>query len=314
MNVFLNLKINLFKLVCLIFISSLTANAQTDSFTTQPKDTVWREEVLLGANLSNVGLLNWAGGGQNSFAFTTFTLSTFKYKKHKWSWSTTLDFAYGLQRLGLKGAQFRKTDDRLYIITKLKHEINPKTSFVSVGEFRTQFAPGYKFHDDLKKDSAEYISNFLAPAYINLSIGYEYNPLKYLYLIFNPFTSKSTIVNDQFLADQGAFGVKVGQKYRQEFGASFIGQLKKELVTNVNLVTQLSLFANYKNFETIDVYWDAYLIMKINKLLSANITTNLIYDDDIILTKEDDTKGPGTQIKYVLSVGLAYKINGYQKR
>jgi hypothetical protein len=130
----------------------------------------------------------------------------------------------------------------------------------------------------------------------------------------NPFTSKTTIVNDQFLADQGAYGVKAGQKVRQEYGTSLIVQYKRDVVKNVNFVSQLSLFANYKNFETIDVYWDAYLIMKVTKLLSANITTNLIYDDDIILTKEDNTKGPGTQIKYVLSIGLAYKINGYQKR
>jgi hypothetical protein len=314
MNIFLNNKINLFLMICLIFIGVKTARAQSDTLAGQPKDTVWTEEILLGANLSNVGLVNWAGGGQHSLSLTTFTLSSIRYKKKLWSWHTVFDLGYGVQRLGLEGAKYRKTDDRLYVISKLKYNFHKKLSYVFIGEFRTQFAPGYKFYDNIKVDSAEYISNLLAPAYVNLSIGLEYDPFSYLHLIFNPFTSKTTIVNDQFLADKGAYGVKAGNKFRQEYGASFILQYKRDVVTNVNFVTQLSMFANYKSVETIDVYWDAYLIMKINKLLSANITTNLIYDDDIILTKEDNTKGPGTQIKYVLSVGLAYKINGYQKR
>lgn len=313
MNVFLKSKIKLFKIVCLIFISSLSANAQSDSLATAPKDTVWSEEVLLGLQLSNVGLINWTGGGQSSLALGTYTLTNIRYKKKKWSWVTTFDLAYGVQRLG-ENSKYRKTDDRLYVISIVKREIHNKLKFVGIGEFRTQFAAGYKYHDDIKKDSAEYKSNIFAPAYINLSLGFEYDPYKSLHIIVNPFTAKTTIVNDLYLSSLGSFGVKPGQTWRQEYGTSVILQLKKEIVKNVNFISQLSMFANYKNFETIDVYWDAYLIMKINKFLSANITTNLIYDDDIVVTREDDSKGPGTQFKYALSVGLNYKLNGYQKR
>jgi hypothetical protein len=54
--------------------------------------------------------------------------------------------------------------------------------------------------------------------------------------------------------------------------------------------------------------------MKINKFFSATVTTNLLYDDDIII-KEDtngdgviDEFGPRTQFKEVFGMGISYKF------
>ena len=49
--------------------------------------------------------------------------------------------------------------------------------------------------------------------------------------------------------------------------------------------------------------------MKVNKYLSVNITTMLIYDDNINSTdKEGNTHGPTVQFRETLSVGLAYSM------
>ena len=51
--------------------------------------------------------------------------------------------------------------------------------------------------------------------------------------------------------------------------------------------------------------------MKINKYLTATLTTHLIYDDDIIISREVDGKikeGPTTQFKEVFGVGFSYKF------
>ena len=80
------------------------------------------------------------------------------------------------------------------------------------------------------------------------------------------------------------------------------------------------MFSNYTNNpQNIDVNWDNILNMKVNKYISASITTSLIYDDDvkIAVLKDDGTPkvradgatpevGPRTQLKYVLGVGFAY--------
>ena len=53
-------------------------------------------------------------------------------------------------------------------------------------------------------------------------------------------------------------------------------------MTNVNLLTKLELFSNYlKNPQNIAVNWEVLFAMKINKFLTANLGTQMIYDDII---------------------------------
>jgi hypothetical protein len=54
--------------------------------------------------------------------------------------------------------------------------------------------------------------------------------------------------------------------------------------------------------------------MKVNKFLSANLTTNLIYDDDILVPvdlNDDgvvDSKGRRVQLKQLFGAGLSFKF------
>jgi hypothetical protein len=305
----------------LILAASHQAFAQMDSVavvadTVKPKegiDTLWRSSIAFGLNFSNVGLNNWAGGGQNAMSFVGVVVGSVAYDKDRVHWNNFLDFAYGFQRLGKKEAPFRKSDDRMYFQTKFAYEQTKKVRYAVLADFRSQFAEGFNYYDNIKKDSSVKISNFLAPAYITGSIGLEYLPFNSLSMIFSPLSAKYTIVNDRQLSDSGAYGVVRGKTIRKEYGISFMLKYKADIVKNVTFATQLYLFDNYKNLN-VDVFWDCFLYLKVNKYLTTTFTTNLIYDDDIDITRDNGTVGPAMQFKNVLAVGLVYKLNGYGVR
>ena len=90
---------------------------------------------------------------------------------------------------------------------------------------------------------------------------------------------------------------------------------------NVNLKSRLELFSSYTQDPTrIDVFWENILAMKVNKYITCNVTTTLIYDHDIDIQElkaNGDPKtdklgnpriGPRTQFKEVLSIGIAYNF------
>ena len=91
------------------------------------------------------------------------------------------------------------------------------------------------------------------------------------------------------LSAAGSFGVKAGEKFRMEMGASARVSLTTDIMKNVTLTTSMDLFSNLLDKpQNIDVNLTALVNMKINEFLSANISTTLLYDDNI---KYIDTEG-----------------------
>lgn len=48
--------------------------------------------------------------------------------------------------------------------------------------------------------------------------------------------------------------------------------------------------------------------MKINQYLSANISTHLIYDDDVMIKNSEGIMGARVQFKEIFGIGFAYKF------
>ena len=48
--------------------------------------------------------------------------------------------------------------------------------------------------------------------------------------------------------------------------------------------------------------------MKINNWFSTNLTTNLIYDNDVKITQKNGSAGPRVQFKEILGVGLQFNL------
>lgn len=302
------MKISLLSTFIILAIGANVFAQAPDSTTIAKKDTAWKVGGITNVNFSQTSLTNWAAGGQSSIAVNGLVSLFAKYKKGRSSWDNTLDVGYGV--IKQDGFDFQKSDDKVELTSKYGYMASKSWFYSALLSFKTQMAPGYNYPDDSTK-----ISDLLAPAYIVLALGMDYKPNDNLSLLMAPLTGKVTIVNDDSLSAQGAFGVDTNEVIRYEFGASFKGTYKVTVMKNVDLQTKLELFANYlENLGNIDVNWETLIAMKINKFLTASITTNLIYDDDIDIQVDKNNDGvieavgPRTQFKEVLAVGLSIKF------
>lgn len=274
----------------------------------------WKTGGIASLNLSQVSLSNWAGGGESSVAANGLLSLFANYKEGDISWDNSLEFGYGI--VNQDGAT-QKTDDRLSLSSKLGRKASEHWLYSAALDFRTQVAPGY----ETPAKEIE-ISDFLAPAYNVLALGMDYKPSDNFSLFIAPLTHKLTIVTDQDLANAGAFGVdpaeyndlgelvKEGQNFRNEAGAYIKMTYKREIMENITFSTKLDLFSNYtEEPQNIDVNWETLIAMKVNEFIDVNLTTNLIYDDDVAIVLNDAGEtGPRTQFKQVLGVGVAYKF------
>ncbi len=285
-----------------LVLSSLNLSAQ------EAQDTsYWKKGGMASLAFSQTSLSNWSGGGENAIA-TNVQLNLFaNYLKSKNSWDNTLKLEYGLLQQGSQGT--RKSIDQIDFVTKYGRRACEKWYYSALLDFKSQFAKGYNYGDD-DGDPDVKVSNFLAPAYILLSVGMDYKPNKNFSAYVSPVTGKMTIVNDSELSDAGAFGVDPGDTFREEFGALAKLNLKKTIAKNVDLASTLDLFTGYSDtFGNVDINWDLMINMKVNKFLTASINTTLVYDDDIqYVDKEGNNKGVKIQFKEVFGIGLAYKF------
>ena len=283
------------------------------------KDTVsgWQYGGVVMLNFGQTALSDWAAGGQNSLSGNSVLNFYANYRKKSFTWDNTIDLGYGLLRQGI---QNRKTDDKLDFSTKFGMAASRNWYYSGLLNFRSQFSTGYKYPNDTTRII---ISDFLAPAYIVTAIGMDYKPGKSLTAFVAPLTGKVTIVTNDSLADKGAFGVepaqfenklkvKDGKNTREEFGGYCKIAYQKEIMKNVNLTTKIDLFSNYlNNPENIDINWQVLISMKVNKFISASLSTQLLYDDDVTYPRKypPGTDGARIQFKEILGVGFSYKFS-----
>lgn len=306
---------------------SLTSHAQLTEgeklLRDQTIDTLmgWNTGGVSALNLTQTSFTNWAAGGQNSIAANALIGVFSNYKGVNSSWDNSLDLGYGLLMQG-KNGNVVKTDDKIEFLSKYGRKAFGNWFYAGLLNFKTQFAPGYNYPND-----SVIISDFMAPAYLLGAIGLDFKPNNVFSLFISPLAAKFTIVNNEALANAGAYGVEpatydtlgnvitAGETFRAEIGGYVRSQFQKEVVKNVTVNTKVDLFSNYlENPGNIDVNWSTLIGLKVNKFISATISTDLIYDDDvdIAIDSNDDgvpeKYGPRLQFKEVLGVGFSYKF------
>lgn len=288
-------------LISILALTGVFAFAQEDE--QGYVDGAWDLKGVTGINLSQTSLSNWSAGGENSVAGNVYLNGALKRKSGNWLWMNTLVLEYGLAKQESDGT--KKTNDNIDFSTQLGYSTNNKLFYTAMGSFKTQFYKGYKY-----PEKTNVISNFMAPAYSNLSLGLEYRPKANYSLYFSPASAKLTFVEDDYLSSIGAFGVDPGDKFRAEIGTYLKARVEQGVMENVNLISTLDLFTAYDDsFGNIDINWDVLINMKINKFLSASLNMTLKYDDDVkYIDNEGVSKGPRIQFKEILGVGLAYNF------
>lgn len=269
------------------------------------EDTSWTFGGQGQLNFSQAAFVNWAAGGQNTLALTGIVDLSADYHKGKKTWENSLSMAYGQTKLG---PDWRKSEDALELTSKFGHSLSKVWQASSLLEFKTQFAPGYNFPND-----SVIVSKALAPAFANLSVGFDYKPADFFSLYLSPIGAKWIYVGDTMTVNQEVYGVESGNKLRSELGATVKMTIKKEVLKNVTVNSNVLLFSNYlENPQNVDIDWQMTIGMKVNEFISASVSTQLIYDDNILIPKTTEAgvpyQGKGTQFKEVLAIGLTYKL------
>jgi hypothetical protein len=309
------------KAFLLLFFIFVIQNNFAQIIRTELPDTVsnWKKTNKVGLDISQITFVNWSAGGNNSISGLINGQFIRNYKKTNIMWDNELIVRYGINKQ--EGQDVRKTDDQIQINSTFGYKRDTVSNWYYAGKFNfnTQFANGYAYpNTDLA------ISKPFAPAYVFLGIGAEYSRKDLdLNVYISPLTNKTTLVFDQRLANQGAFGVdkavydingdliREGKNTRTEVGILITNQWKKEVYQNIILEHRISLYTDYiNNFGNIDVDWQLQLAMVVNKYVKANIGTHVLYDDDIKSKEEENgiqvTKGPKAQLKQLLGVGIVY--------
>lgn len=305
-----------------LFLLSITISAQ-ELPTTKLPDTIsyWTKKNKLGFDISEIAFVNWSAGGNSAISGLFKGEFLRMYAKENRKWVNELFIRYGLNKQD--GLAVRKTDDAIQINSTFGYRKDTITNWYHSAKFNfnTQFTNGYAY-----PNTEKVISRLFAPAYIFLGVGAENaNKEKKRIFYISPFTFKTTLVLDQNLANQGAFGVtkalydtngnmiSSGKRSKTELGFLFTSFYKKEIVKNITLVNKLSLYSDYiNNFGNIDVDCDLSLDLVVNQYVKANIGARVVYDDDIKAKEEVNgtqvTVGPKAQLKQLLGVGIVYQF------
>lgn len=308
----------------IVIFASQIIFAQDSDLEPKPAPTTnWTHGGFISLNASQSHFSNWTSGGQDNVNAIGIFKYNLNYIKGKSKWDNTLDLALGYSYFDIDMKPI-KTDDRINLSSLYGYDVIKDELFITANlNFQTQFADGF----DYKTDSTNRISSFLSPAYLTVGLGAQYTPCDWFSLNIAPASGKLTIVNDQTLADAGAFGVtgaeydtlgvliKHGKKTRIELGAQLIAKLNYEIFKNVFFTSKLVVFYDYmqtRDFNALgnkygcrfDFDWDNALVLKVNDWLNCNVTARLVYDEDINPIEGDSF----LQFKEVLSVGISYRI------
>lgn len=263
------------------------------------RDTNWTKGGLTSVNLSQASLSNWSAGGEAAIGFDAIFNYQANYKKERHLLQNRLEMAYGLNKTDSQGT--RKTNDKLYLSSTYGYELVKNLYLSGLLNFNTQFAKGY----DYGTNPDVYISRFMAPGYLLIGAGLTWTPKPYFTATLSPAAWRGTFVTSTRLADMGSFGVKHGKHLLSEFGANLKMEVNYEFLKNMTIYSRLNLFTDYlHNPQNVDVNWDVSLNMAINKWFSANLSTNLIYDDDTKIVQKDGSSGPRVQFKEILGIGF----------
>lgn len=303
-----------------LFLFSTLAVAQI--IRTEKPDSIsnWKKINKVGLDFTQITFVNWSAGGNNSISGLAKGNFIRNYSRENMKWNNELIIRYGINKQ--ENTDVRKTDDQINLNSTLGYRKDTISNWYFGGKFSflTQFANGYNYPNTDKA-----ISKPFAPAYIFLGIGAEYSRKDLGFTVYlSPLTQKTTLVLDNRLANEGAFGVqkaifdetgtvitRKGKKHRTELGALVTSQYKTKIMTNINLDTRATLYTDYLNdFGNVDVDWQMGVEMIVNKYVRANLGTHLLYDNDIKNKREIDgiqiTEGPRVQWKQIVGVGLEY--------
>lgn len=265
----------------------------------------WKYQGKVTFLFNQANFNNWVAGGENSFSGNLAVDYKIDYKKDKFSWENRFLASYGV--LQTENASFeKKTDDQLEINSIAAQRTNSYWYYSFLVNFRTQFTQGYVYEKDVNgAEIRQENTNFMSPGYLLFGPGMYWKKTDNFKINLAPLTSKFTFVDNYYTSIPGYenysyFGVETNKSMLYQLGFNASVYYKFNIMENVSAENLLNLYSNYlKDPQNIDINYTLNIVMKINKVLSANLNFQAIYDDDAF---------GGFQTKEVFGVGLNYSF------
>ena len=292
------------KRILLINLVLLSFAFSVFSQDTVKKDTAWKMGGQFNFTFSQATFVDWASGGDNAYSGAGRLGLYANYQKEKLSWENDMVLGYGKTKT--KSLGVRKTDDIIELNSKFGYKASKKWNYAAVFSGKTQFYAGYIYSDV----DTILQSDFMSPLDLNLALGADYKPNEHTSIFVSPLNLKNRSVSDTSLTSR--YSIEEGKSSKTDLGAIIKFKYENEVVKNVNFMTKLDLFADYLRFEgieSIDMNWEVLVSVKVFKVISVNLNTNLIWDEDVQfeIDGSDETESR-LQYKQIFGAGLLYKF------
>lgn len=157
--------------------------------------TVWGPWHLygnLGFDLTGNGLVNWASGGRSTVSWRVYGKLRMRYEEKHMLWESNLSLDYAAQWINQDYDKYQGQTDKIDLNSKFGYEMSKKVYASAYFSFLSQLAPSYNYSNNAGPDFIR--GKFFAPAYIDLGLGFDYNPYDWLSVYFSPLTCRMTVV------------------------------------------------------------------------------------------------------------------------
>ena len=282
-------------------IEKLTKTLEKQSEETVAKNdstkNLFEMNVLL--QVSNVGFVNWVAGGDNMFNSRMVVFLHDNVTKGKFSLVQKFDARFGYTAVNWK--EFRKSEDEFtYNILGL-YGLGKGWSVAAMGNLRSQFANGFVTEPNplnSNVDTTYRASAIFAPAYLDLSLGFNYKKAPFSVTI-SPVAGNFIFVADKKLAEADIVGIGADKQFLAQLGASFRAELDIKFAKNMlRYRSYLFSFVSYTGNNHIPlVRWENTLDFALNKWFTASVYALFYYDK---------MQSDQPQLNYSFGLGLAY--------
>jgi len=248
---------------------------------------------------SQAAYSNWQEGGLNTLTLTNSLAGRVEYQTDHWVQVYDLRLSLGLVQ---QDTLIRKAEDRVQVGLALRYTgdnffrlFNPT---IAAG-LRTQFAPGFNYQEDPFGEGRRLpvkTSDLFSPATLTQSLGLTYSAGNWLSERFS-VASKETVVLIDTL--RPLYDVLPTRPLRYEAGIESVTTVDREIVENVRFQSTLTLFKALVQPEPVDVIWESFVTMSVNRWLNVGFEWVNIYDAN---------QSDAIQVKEILSVGVSFAI------
>jgi hypothetical protein len=254
----------------------------------------------MAATFKQIGLKNWVPGGAELISLNLSGRLRARKEKERYIWQNAFEATYTLTKQG-EQKRIRANTDEWRIITRYNWKLENNWAVTAGITTSSQFGELYKVKIDPDTDNeiTTLTSDLFSPGFIWPSFGFTKLKNEEWNISIMPVTGKLIVVLNDSLSDTGAFGVDPGKKFSVKSGFGIDAWIKKDLIKNMSLESDLSLFSHYYDIIHTDIRWNFVLRFKVNKFFSSFYSHNFIYDHNII---------DKIQFKYTISLGFAYDV------